>query len=200
MSLLKIIMERVCSQLGVDQSAWPQPAFPLSLTMLIRALKRLLPQVPPAAAAPRSEACYGPKSLETLKAETRARRDVAHDAYVKAFQEGRRQTAFGHLSEVLRQYDALVALNTGAWSRVDHVKTAPLKAPSQVSMTPKAAASQRASAGVLKADAAAGIGDIRSGGVAIQSSRASRADAGLGSAVDGADASIGISETFHLGT
>ncbi len=179
--------------------------FPSSLCMFLRALKRLLPQLQPTTAAAtlafRSEARYGPKSLECLKAEAKARHDFAHDAYMKALQAGHAHTSFGHLVEAQHHREALVALNTGAWSRIAYIKTAPLAAPVTVVdiASPLATRPPDLSAGVLKADAASRVGRIGGGGVAIQPGRANRTDAGLRSAIDRTDTSFGVSEALHLG-
>jgi hypothetical protein len=116
--------------------------------MLIRAMKRLLPNLETAletkataAKAVHTEVLYGPKSLDTLKKETTDLHNKAKKAYMKAFHEGRKAAAFGNLSETLRQHDALVALNTGAWRQVAFMKTAPLKAPAYVCEPQEAAVS-----------------------------------------------------------
>ena len=123
----------------------PKHAFPMSVSMLVRALKSLLWQVQPGAAAvTRVDRYHGPKSLQALKAEALARHRAARDAYINVLQEGHQNKAFGHLNAVLRQYDVLLALNTGAWSRIPSINAASLEAPSQ-SYTPTKAGSKSAS-------------------------------------------------------
>ena len=175
--------------------------------MFIRAMKRSLPTFANArqntAAATqtvRSAVFYGPKSLDTLKKETTVLHDKAEAAYMKALMTGQQAAAFGHLSESLRQYNTLTALNTSAFHRVPFMKTAPLEAPACIPEPRAVALPKAASSRVLEADAASGVRGIGGRGVAIKPIGAGGAGTRLRRAIDGADTGFGVGEALNLST